>query len=292
MQENEISLKELILLLFKGWKWIIVTTSLFLVLGILVLATLNTSTYQVNINGSIVKSDNYDTVFGVYPAYTYKTIDLLNLVKSNEYLEIIAEEENSFTITTSLNDTGDFTITLNSNESVILNKVSASIIENFQDYVNYNLQDKVIEYFIETYQISLERNESTIDNNIKLIETLTNKLNSIDRLIAVDVINPEYHIFSSQRASIEFETIRLQNEVGRLTENIKLIETFQTNNYSSYLKMSDHFDGVEATVNFNSSNPVQELRRFNPLTLLPISVILGGMLGVFIVIFLHYWTNN
>lgn len=292
MQENEISLKELILILLKGWKWIIGTTVVSFIISLLILVTLNTTTYQLNLTGTIIKADNYDTAFGVYPAYMVKNMDLINLVKSSEYLEIITNEGDAFTITPTLSDAGEMTISLNSNDPLSLTEASASILESFEIYVNYALQNKAIEYFMDTNQISLDRTIVTVENNTKLIETLTQKLNSIDRLVAPDIINPEFNVFSSQRASIEFETIRLQYEIEKMTTNLVQLEKLISKDFDAYKMQKEQLDVIKASINFNTSNNVQELNRFNPLTLLPISIILGGMLGVFIVFFLHYWKNN
>ena len=62
--------------------------------------------------------------------------------------------------------------------------------------------------------------------------------------------------------------------------------------YKTYNTQEEHLDVVKATIYFNLSNNIQEIHRFKPITLLPISTILGEMLGVFIVFFLHYWKNN
>ena len=292
MQENEISLKELILILLKGWKWIVGTTVVSMLISLLILVTMNTTTYQLNLTGTIIKADNYDTAFGVYPAHMVKNMDLINLVKSREYLEIITNKSDAFTITPTLSDAGEITISLNSNDPSVLTETSASILESFENYVNYTLQNKAIEYFMDIHQISLDRTVVTVENNTKLIETLTQKLNSIDRLIAPDIINPEFNVFSSQRASIEFETIRLQYEIERNNTNLVQLEKLISKDFDAYKMQKEQLDVIKASINFNSSNNVQELNRFNPLTLLPISIILGGMLGVFIVFFLHYWKNN
>ena len=183
-------------------------------------------------------------------------------------------------------------ISLNSNDPLSLTEASASILESFEIYVNYALQNKAIEYFMDTNQISLDRTIVTVENNTKLIETLTQKLNSIDRLVAPDIINPEFNVFSSQRASIEFETIRLQYEIEKMTTNLVQLEKLISKDFDAYKMQKEQLDVIKASINFNTSNNVQELNRFNPLTLLPISIILGGMLGVFIVFFLHYWKNN
>lgn len=292
MQENEISLKELILILLKGWKWIVGTTVVSMLISLLILVSMNTTTYQLNLTGTIIKADNYDTAFGVYPAYMVKNVDLINLVKSREYLKIITIEGKPFTITPTLSDAGEITISLNSYDPSFLTEASTSILENFENYVNYTLQNKAIEYFMDIHQISLDRTVVTVENNTKLIETLTQKLNSIDRLIAPDIINPEFNVFSSQRASIEFETIRLQYEIERNKTNLVQLEKLISKDFDAYKVQKEQLDVIKASINFDSSNNVQELNRFNPLTLLPISIILGGMLGVFIVFFLHYWKNN
>lgn len=292
MQENEISLKELILILLKGWKWIIGTTLACLIMSVLILSLFNTKTYEVNLKGTIVKSDVYETLFGAYPAHTIKNIDLINQVKSEEFNDYIKNIDNLISINTSLTDTGEFTISLNSNENTNLKNVKDRILDSFESYMNFNLQEKSIKYFTDIYQVTLDRTKVTVENNIKLIESLTQKLTTIDRLIATDVINPEYDVFSSQRASVEYDTIRQQYEIERLTNSLVLLDNYSTNSFDAYLKQENPINGIEVAVNFNSTNSIQELRRFNPLTLLAISVILGGMLGVFIVFFLHYWKNN
>lgn len=292
MQENEISIKELVLLLLKGWKWIVGTTLACLIISVLILSLFNTKTYKVNLNGTIVKSDVYETLFGAYPANTIKNIDLINQVKSGEFNNYIKNIDNLVSINTLLTDTGEFTISLNSNENTNLKNVKDRILDSFESYVNFNLQERSIKFFTDIYQVSLDRTKVTVENNIKLIESLTQKLTTIDRLIATDVINPEYDVFSSQRASVEYDTIRQQYEIERLTNSLVLLDNYSTNSFDAYLKQENPINGIEVAVNFNSTNSIQELRRFNPLTLLPISVILGGMLGVFIVFFLHYWKNN
>ncbi len=293
MYEDEISLKELIIILLNGWKWILGTTVIALTISLIILIGFNSTTYQLALSGTIIKSDVYDTVYGTYSAKTISNDELINLVKNNDYLENVIDPTSvPFTVSTLITDTGAFTITLSSIKPEVLSDTGQRIMDNFDDFINFTLQKNAIEYFKITTQVSLEKSLSQIEQNALLIETLTQKISTLERTIGNDIINPEYSIFSTERANIEYDTIRLNSDIEKLKDNLVILNNYNSQDFTNYSTSVERIDSVKAQLKFSTLNRVEEVKRFNLLLTLSISTILGGMLGVFIVFFLHYWKNN
>lgn len=292
MQENEISLKEFILVLSRRWKWIVGTTFTFLAISILILTLFNSTSYQVVLSGTITKADEYETKLGIFPAQDIKSIELINLVRDKEFLKLINQEDSPISINTTLLETGEFTIILNSTETILLNDLSTLIIEDFEDYVNFNLLTKASDYFMKVNLTTLNLSRVTLEDSTRLIDLLTLKLNSIDRLISPGIINPEYNEFSSYRASIEYETIRLKYAIEKNSLTQELLKEYKEMNFDEYQKDKDLLNGLNVSLQLSSSNDVQELHRFNSLSFITFSTIFGTMLSIFVVYFLHYWRKN
>lgn len=194
MYKSEISLKAFIFILVKAWKWVFGASLAFFLASVLITTLLNSTSYEASLTGFLKKADVYETKFGTFKTDLIKDIELINSVKNKEFLTHIIQDDLPISISTSLLETGEFTITLHSNDTKSLDSLSTSIIESLEDYINFNLQTEASEYFKAFSLVALDQAHDTLEDNAELIALLTQKIDSIERLITPNIINPEYEI--------------------------------------------------------------------------------------------------
>ena len=300
MQEyEEISLRDLILLLLKGWKLIATTTIVVMAIAIGVFFTLNSTTYSASTQVKLAFKPDFTSKFGPYTLPQTKAEDFVALLKEDAFIdnlstltEYSSDQLNSFLTLTPINTT-DFTINVTGSSAEEPVIIMTAVKGSAEKYINYVVAKKMFTTFETSYrarQVGLEK--SKIDKQ-KMFTYFETELKSTTPLLNNNVINPVFSSLSANLvqvkatlAEIDFsiiETSDYLNEIENNLDNLKSFDNFEVENLNL----------VSSKVEFSFKDINQiETQRFNATTLFPVSLILGIMLGVFIVFFKNYWINS
>jgi len=295
---EEISLKELILIILKGWKLIIYTVFIFLSIAIILFFTLNKPTYITQSNGSIIYIQEQNTEFGTYKIPYSKTEDFILILKSNEFYEYISEktdidiEELNNSINFSVINTNEFQVTVSNNIEESTKKIHDAVIAYSNQYISYVATYNAMNQINITLNLKLTTLDKLLVEKTNISSYLENELNHTTMLISNN-INPIYSSLSNQWIQTKKEIAEIDFSISDINVNIPKINTFNstiltfkdylsTNNYSEILKIEIKHYHILSTESY----------RFSVKTIFPISVILGLMVGVFIIFFKNYWLNS
>lgn len=300
MQEyEEISLRDLILLLLKGWKLIATTTIVVMAIAIGVFFTLNSTTYSASTQVKLAFKPDFTSKFGPYTLPQTKAEDFVASLKDEAFIDYLStlteyssDQLNSILTLTPINTT-DFTINVTGSSAEEPVIIISALEGSAEKYINYVVAKKMFTTFETSYrarQVGLEK--SKIDKQ-KMFTYFETELKSTTPLLNNNVINPVFSSLSANLvqvkatlAEIDFsiiETSDYLNEIENNLDNLISFDNFEAENLN--------FVSSKVEVSFKDINQ-NETQRFNATTLFPVSLILGIMLGVFIVFIKNYWINS
>ena len=300
MQEyEEISLRDLILLLLKGWKLIATTTIVVMAITIGVFFTLNSTTYSASTQVKLAFKPDFTSKFGPYTLPQTKAEDFVALLKEDAFIdnlstltEYSSDQLNSILTLTPINTT-DFTINVTGSSAEEPAIIISALEGSAEKYINYVVSKKMFITFETSYNAKLVGLEKLDSDKQKMLTYFETELKSTTPLLNNNVVNPVFSSLSAHLvqvkaslAEIDFSAIETKeylNEIENNLDNLKTFDDFKMNNYS--------FDSPKIELSFNEIIQNESLR-FNAKTLFPVSLILGIMLGVFIVFFKNYWINS
>ena len=300
MQEyEEISLRDLILLLLKGWKLIATTTIVVMAIAIGVFFTLNSTTYSASTQVKLAFKPDFTSKFGPYTLPQTKAEDFVALLKDDAFIdnlstltEYSSDQLNSILTLTPINTT-DFTINVTGSSAEEPVIIISALEGSAEKYINYVVSKKMFITFETSYNAKLVGLEKLDSDKQKMLTYFETELKSTTPLLNNNVVNPVFSSLSAHLvqvkaslAEIDFSAIETKeylNEIENNLDNLKTFDDFKMNNYN--------FDSPKIELSFNEIIQNESLR-FNAKTLFPVSLILGIMLGVFIVFFKNYWINS
>lgn len=293
MIEEEISLKELILILLKEWKTILMITFIGFLFSIALIFLFNETSYTTTLEGSISTIDRYDTTYGVYSSNITKIDEQINLINNHEYIDYLNTlEVKSINVNPKVINGSDFTIQIQSNEESMTKTAANEIAKSFELYLNYNLQSKALSHFLTLNEINVVKLKESSQYTQELIKTFSAKLEGVQSLLEVSIINPTYQIIQSEITHLELAELTNTNEIRRLEKSIEKLSGQQSESFEDYLESNDRFDQVTVSLLFSDKSLTQSTKRFEPLTTTAIATVLSIMLGVFVALFKNYWNNN
>lgn len=295
---EEISLYELILLITKGWKIILITTITTVLLSFGVYLFYNQPNYESQTTGSIAFIQTQFTDIDKYTFPYSKSEDFIKILKNEDYFKFIATKTNldksliSESITYSVKDSNEIILSVSNSNPEITSTIMKSLKENNQSFLNYFLSNEVV------MNLDLSKNTKLKSFNRELIVInriityLENKLVETNVYLGSN-INPEYSSIINELESRKTEIKELEFNISDVEESIKLIDEFKSTilSFNDYLNSDSKLLISELELNYED-NQSFEAYRFSAKTLFPIASILGIMLGVFIVFFKHYWLTN
>ncbi|HCT63608.1 MAG TPA: hypothetical protein DIC19_05860 [Erysipelotrichaceae bacterium] len=300
MQEyEEISLRDLILILLKGWKLIVATTIVVLTIAFGVFLTLNTTTYTASTQAKLMFRPDYPSKFGTYALPQSKAEDFLILLKDETFLEslsttlkIDSNQLETVLAFTPINTT-DFTIKAIGATSEDTSELINTVVDSAEDYINYVVSKKMFTSFDTSYNTKLIEMEKSKTDKQRMFTYFETELKSITPLLNNNVINPVFSSLSANLvqvkanlAEIDFSILESKdylNEIQTTLDNLKSFDSFKLANHN--------LETPKIELTFNNINK-NETKRFNAMTLFPVSLVLGVMLGAFIVFFKNYWSSS
>lgn len=286
-QYEEISLKELILLLLKGWKTIIVSTIITLSIAIGLFFVGNSTTYTLSSKAILSYFPSYVTQYGIYNSNLAKTEDVVVLIQDDFYEGLqdvtsyqfsVENLKNYVAIKVGTNNTLEFTYSgLN---SVDLQNLQSNVDHTFGIYVSKALQENARKYFVAEGTNSMLSAANKLTTNNEIIPLLETELKQIPMTVSPNLINPAYSSLASKIQDLKNENIILNYTKA---QKFKQIEDLQK------LNLEETLPTVGIYAEFTNDPNVVATQQFNAKTLFPISLVLGLMVGIFLVLFINYW---
>lgn len=296
---EEITLYELVQTIIKGWKGILITTLITLGFSLVIFFTYNTPTYKSESIASIDFMQEFFTDLGQYTVPYSKSEEFILIFKNAEYIEYLSKvnELSYFEVANSISftaiDADKYKISVSNVNEEILNKLHSSIKKYSKDFIDYILADKFIDQIESTNNIKSKTLEKQLSDKMQILQYLENELSNTKKLINSNVINPEYSTLSSQLVQMKRDIAEIGFEINEIEINKPKIEVYKNNNdtFEKYLQSSQQLFKSNLFVT-NSNDTSYSIYRFSSKTLFPVSILLGIIIGVFIIFFKNYWQNN
>lgn len=296
--EDEITLKELILILLKGFKLILASTLIFLLVGVIFYYVFQSTIYSSNINARYNILNEIPTEYGVVEIRTETYDSLLTLYGEYELLSYLANQVNHEILASEILEVLQIKLSNSKQLSLIAksdNKdLNQTIIQSYQsiirEYANYRLQKDIITILYGRLE-QLAYYQS-------LIDFYQQKVNETNPLLFQNsqntIINPQYSYYSV--ALLEAETnyfqLFLRNEpIAFIKEQLNSLQQNHSS-FEVYLSSSIKLHPQIITITFVEPIEVNETKTQNLALTISISTILGMMLGVFVVLFKNYWESE
>lgn len=286
-QYEEISLKELLILLLKGWKWIVVTTLITLLLSVGVFLFENTVSYSTQSKVDLSYQSNFVTVYGTYDANLTKAEDVVALIGDDFYESLQSVNSYSFSaddlkpyISISVSAPNTLVINYSGLSEVDLQNVQSNVAHTLSQYLSHALQVKAQKQFITESNNAIVQASVELKKNEELITLFEAQLIGVSPTLNGSIINPIYNSLS-----LRIQDLKNNNLVYAYTQDQKLamIEELNTQDFE------DTLPNIAVYATFEHDQNVTETSQFSATTLFPISIVLGLMVGVFIVLFMNYW---
>ncbi len=328
--ENEISLRDLLMTLWKRKYSIIAMTMVFAIVAGIISVFFIPPVYDTNADIVINMPESHLTRYGEYILPLSTDVQYLQLLKSNEVLSNTIEDmqyekkitasqlSDRISIKVGDKESNSFTFTVSAGTSEESLRLANILYDNYIEFVDTMLKERMISYFYNNFSVelvtlknSLEKEEAALNENQKLLAQITKEyetanLDIIDYLgkdgnyiLPEDMINPNY-------IRVESDLIDNQQEVNDLTYSIDTTEKYLSQieeekkaieNYYKNGKIEPVTIGLISMVDSNIYMPsglVAPTQKTSPSNAknVVIGAALGGMLGAFMALFRAYWKNE
>lgn len=295
---EEISLYELIQIIIKGWRTIIISTLVTLLLTIGVYFLSNSPTYSSNLIGTVFFTKDQITDVGQYSFPYSKSEDFAIMLKDKEFIQFlsseleISESDIRSNLSISSPNTTEYLLNITSSNQTNNDTILSKTKEYSEKYMNYVASKNAIEQIKHTQTQKLDTLEKQLRDKNRLLEYLNIELENTDKLLGAN-INPSYSSLLSYKTRLEFERTELEFAVKDIEENSVKINDFIDNSesYKDYLSNDQELSISNIEIEYDQIQTT-EVYRFNAKTLFPIAGLLGIMLGIFIVFFKNYWISS
>ena len=303
MQEyEEISLRDLILLLIKGWKQIASATLVSLIIAVGVFFTLNVTTYTASSQVGLDFSPEYSSKFGPSTLPWTKSEDFINLLKDDTFINHLSSVSkiDSNQLKVSLNyipvDTYNFTLSVSgpiSDEAFQIMKIAKESVELYQDYVNFLLSRHMLSTFDYSFRTKLVGIQESKADKQKMLTYYEAELSNTTPLINNNVVNPIFSNLSANLVQMKASITEINFSIDEINDNLQEIDDylFIASSFESFRVNKSSIDGPRVSFVFSDIN-ITKSQKLSAKSLFPVSIILGVMLGVFIVFFKNYWSNS
>lgn len=324
---DEIELRDLIMILWNRKIMIIAITLIFALLAGLFTKLMVAPVYSTSFNVVARIPSTYNTKYGEYTLPITSTSEYINLMKSSDVLNQTAKDlSNDSNQVSAQSISGRISFgTANDGQSIYQVNVTGStpeeavslanaLYENYVEYIEVLIKERAINYYYNDFKVKYGQNEAKLQSNVDLLaryeallesipQTIDQKAameelpNTNDYIVLENIINPNY--------------THLEHNILEVKQTINILENDNAQ-YSIYLeeleaemaKISEYYagdrDGVFETDIidnmdiFKLSEPVVPASPSGPSTMrnVVIAGLLGGMIGVFAAFFIAYWKRE
>lgn len=317
--ENEISLKELLLILKKEFKIIATITLLMVILVGIYSFAIAKPIYSSEASLVVKVPESVASKYGTYTLIANNPNDIMSLINEVDLadktikdlnLDISANTLNNNLSYSSGKDSSRYSLSFKWTDVDNASNILSTHLENFIDYINYRFSLSAVENFMD----STEKKNSIIQQSIK---ELTEKISynnevfsSLDSysstemkrldstkngIVIAELSNPSYSKLQEEIINQKIQLNNLEFELSTNKSNLLELKT----EYDNLLK-NPNYSLTEKTLNIMEGNiKVFEKPYTKPYPISPnktlnlaISLVLGLMIGVFVAFFKNYWQNN
>lgn len=284
---EEISLKELILLLLKGWKTVLISTVLVMFIAVGIFFTANPVTKTLQSDVSVLYQLNYITSYGVYSSNLNKTEDVIALIKDDFYQEVIeasklevSMDELKGMMSITVESDNSFTVSYTGQDEAELKLIQDTVSKSLTSYLTEVLQKDATEFYNKKIIETLQNSSQEMSKNNDLVALFETQLQDIPMTLSATIINPSYSSIAYKIQELKNANLVLGYTFDKALQQQEELGKNQTDESLSFIGIYTEF----------TNNPsIVSTRQFSAKTLFPISFVLGGMIGVFLVLFMNYW---
>lgn len=322
--EDEIDLKDLFMVLWKGKKIIIAMTLIVAILTGLVTMFLIEPTYEAKLDLIVNMPPTVNTKYGDYTMMMTTNDQYINLIYSNSVIlqtmqdmkldmnkSSIEKFSNKISISKDEKTPNSFTIRVQAKSSNEALEMAKNLYKNYIKFLDTTVKSRSSEYFINYYTTDLSKNEVILETNKKLLkqnqdmlkqipQTINQKdalnelnINSIDYIVLENIINENYKKVELDIITIEQTISDIENKIELSKQYLDELNQIKNDISSSNLNI-DFCEVVEDSV-YLPSQPVAPSNKTSPSTTLNIIIgaVIGGMISVIYVLIKKYWfTEN
>lgn len=318
--EDEIDLKDLFMVLWKGKKVIITITLIAAILTGLVTMFLIEPIYEAKLDLIVNMPPIINTKYGDYTMMMTTNDQYINLIYSNSIIlqtmqdmkldmnkSSIENFSSKISISKDEKTPNSFTVKVQAKSSSEALEMAKNLYKNYINFLDTTIKSRSSEYFINYYTTELSKNEVILETNKKLLkqnqdmlkqipQTINQKdalnelnVNSIDYIVLENVINENYK-------KVELDIITIEQTISDINNKIELSKQYLDelnqikNDISSSNLTIDFCEVVEDSV-YLPSQPVAPSHKSSPSTTLNVVIgaIIGGMISVIYVLIKKYW---
>jgi capsular polysaccharide biosynthesis protein len=322
--EDEIDLKELFMVLWKGKRIIIIVTLIFAILSALVTMFLIPPVYEAKLDLLVNFPETVSTKYGDYKLLLTTNDQYINLFYSNNVLSKTIQDMNydankntieSFTKRISIikddKRPNSFTIKVKANNPKEALDLANKLYKNYVLFVTSTNKLRSIEHFIELHAVDLSKNNDTLksskvllERNKKMLESMSQTINQKTMMDSINSSTINYmvldNLINQNYKKVELDIINIEQTIYTVEDKINIANQYL--NELSELKdgitnnnelTNDYLTTINRSVQLPSA-PVAPTAKTGPSTSLNtvIAALIGGMISVIYVLIKKYWFND
>lgn len=319
--EDEIDLKELFMILWKGKKLIIAITLIFAILTAIITMFFIDPVYEAKLDILVNFPEMVNTKYGDYKMLMTTNEQYVNLIHSNDVLKATMQDMNydiskssieSFSSGISIikddKKPNSFTIKIQAGTPDEALNIASNLYKNYIIFLNSMIKSRSVEYFSDYYSIELRKNEDELNSNTvlleqykKMLDQIPQTINQKDALESINIGSVDYvvleNIINENYKKVELDIINLEQVIYNLENKINLSKQYLDE--LSQIKASivnndelatEYFKVINTSIQL-PSEPVTPNNKVSPSTSLNVIIgaVIGGMVSVIYVLIKKYW---
>jgi LPS O-antigen subunit length determinant protein (WzzB/FepE family) len=287
---DEISLKELILILYSGLRVIITFFIVSILIALVVIFGFNPVSQSSSLTLQSTLPNTFTTTFGVFNNPLRKIEDLQFLATQNELLQTMQIDASTVNVRKVSDTSFELTLTHPLNHTRVIDLDTYSTTLN--DFIAYRLQTLAHTEFSEQLRTRLELLDQELALSNQLLDLYQAEIKNVPVLLSSYVMNPEYEILSQKLVNARLSSQELTLKRATLDQQVNALSdlNFTYTSFENFQTSAQRLTGISLPT-FPINKTYTESPRFQSLLTLAIAAVLGLMLGVFVVFFTHYWKS-
>lgn len=318
--EDEIDIKELFMVIWKGKKTIITVTLIVAILAGIFTMFLIEPVYEAKLDLIVNMPPIVNTKYGDYTMMMTTNDQYISLIYSNSIIlqtmqdmkldmnkSSIENFSNKISISKDEKTPNSFTIKVQAKSSSEALEMAENLYRNYINFLDTTIKSRSSEYFINYYTTELSKDEVILETNKKLLkqnkdmlkqipQTINQKdalndlsINSIDYIVLENIINENYKKVELDIITIEQTINDIENKIELSKQYLDELNQIKNDIANSNLNI-DFCEVVEESV-YLPSQPVAPSNKTSPSTMLNVVIgaVIGGMISVIYILIKKYW---
>ena len=321
--EDEIDLRQLIMALWNRKIMIIVVTLLFALVAGVFSKFFIKPVYSTRISIVANIPEIYVTKYGEYTLPIKENGEYINLIKSGdvvsktiEDLGYSSEEMSVEKLSGMISEQSVFNITVSADNPEESLKIANQLYDNYIRFVEIMLKEKAVNYYYNDFELKLKMNQDKLLSMQDLLSRTEELLKDTPKIInqkeAIDEIKSDIKDFIILENIINPNYTQIESDIIETKQNIYMLESTNAE-YAKYLEelaiekegLTDAYksgkdsditslvDNMSVSI-YKLSDPVAPSSKSSPNVgrNVVIGGLVGGMLSVFVALFLAYWKKE